>query len=90
MTVLFDEAHSEAWTIRSELASAMQPAHPGDSSYARAAAALLERGFDVVPNIDGPLTTERLKDCELLVIALQRGTAEIGFDAARAPAVERR
>ena len=35
--VLFDEAHSEAWTIRPELARQMQPAHPGDSSYARAA-----------------------------------------------------
>ncbi len=69
MTVLFDEAHSEAWTIRSELASEMQPAHPGDSSYVRAAAALEERGFEVLPNMDGPLTPERLADCELLVIA---------------------
>lgn len=69
MTVVFDEAHSEAWTIRAELASTMQPAHPGDSSYARAAAALAERGFEVVPNVDGPLTAERLADCELLVIA---------------------
>jgi hypothetical protein len=40
--VLFDEAHSEAWTIRPELARSMQPAHPADSSYERAAAALAE------------------------------------------------
>ena len=32
--VLFDESHSEAWTIRRELAEQMQPAHPEDSSYA--------------------------------------------------------
>ena len=54
-TVLFDEAHSEAWTIRPELASAMQPAHPGDASYARAAAALAERDFDVRCNADAAL-----------------------------------
>ena len=54
--VLFDEAHSEAWTIRPELARAMQPAHPGDSSYALAAAALAERDFEVVPNVDAPLS----------------------------------
>ena len=34
--VLFDEAHSEAWTIDPERrASEMQPAHPADSSLAR-------------------------------------------------------
>ena len=27
--VLFDEAHSEAWTIRPDVAREMQPAHPG-------------------------------------------------------------
>ena len=45
--VVFDEAHSEAWTIRPELARQMQPAHPGDASYARAAGALAERDFVV-------------------------------------------
>ena len=48
--VLFDEAHSEAWTIRADLAEAMQPAHPQDSSYAQAASALAERDFTVRPN----------------------------------------
>jgi hypothetical protein len=67
--VLFDEAHSEAWTIRPELARQMQPAHPGDSSYARAAAALAEREFVVAPNVDAPLTQESLRECEVLVIA---------------------
>jgi hypothetical protein len=67
--VVFDESHSEAWTIRPELARTMQPAHPGDSSYARAAAALAARDFAVSPNVDQPLTAETLSDCEVLVIA---------------------
>ncbi len=67
--VVFDESHNEAWTIRPELARTMQPAHPGDSSYARAAAALAARDFLVMPNVDQPLTAETLRDCEVLVIA---------------------
>src|SRR5690242_3685059 len=67
--VVFDEAHNEAWTIRAELARAMQPAHPGDSSYARAAEALAARDFVIAPNVDQPLTGETLRDCDVLVIA---------------------
>jgi len=67
--VLFDEAHSEAWTIRPEIASAIQPAHPGDSSYAAAAAALAEREFDVAANADAPLDEELLEGVDVLVIA---------------------
>ncbi len=67
--VVFDEAHNEAWTVRPEVARTMQPAHPGDASYIRAAAALAERDFVVAPHVEGPLTAERLHDCEVLVIA---------------------
>jgi uncharacterized protein DUF6421/uncharacterized protein DUF4350 len=67
--IVFDESHNEAWTIRPELARTMQPAHPGDASYARAAAALSARDFVVAPNVDQPLTEEYLRDCEVLVIA---------------------
>jgi hypothetical protein len=67
--VVFDEAHNEAWTIRPELADAMQPSHPGDSSYARAAQALLERDFEVAANIDQPLSGDTLERCDVLVIA---------------------
>ena len=67
--VVFDEYHSEAWTIRPEMARAMQPAHPGDSSYALAAGALAERDFVVAPNVEQPLTAETLRDAEVLVIA---------------------
>ncbi|HWF25292.1 MAG TPA: DUF6421 family protein [Solirubrobacteraceae bacterium] len=67
--VLFDEAHSEAWTIRPELARSMQPSHPRDSSYALAAGTVAASDFAVVANIDGPLTVERLRDVDVLVIA---------------------
>ncbi len=67
--VLFDEAHSEAWTIRPELARQMQPAHPADSSYWRAAEALSVRDFVVKANVERPLCQEALGGCEVLVIA---------------------
>jgi hypothetical protein len=67
--VLFDEAHSEAWTIRAEVAAAMQPAHPQDASYARAASALTERDFAIHPNVDQKLRPETLAGVDLLVIA---------------------
>jgi hypothetical protein len=69
MQVVFDEAHSEAWTIRAELATRMQPAHPGDASYARAAAALAERDFHVRANVEQPLCADTLADCDVLVLA---------------------
>ena len=68
-TVLFDEAHSEAWTIRPELAETMQPAHPGDCSYALAAAVLTADGFTVASNSTGPLKADALAGCDVLVIA---------------------
>ncbi|MDQ6605266.1 MAG: DUF6421 family protein [Actinomycetota bacterium] len=67
--VLFDEFHSEAWTIRESLARAMQPAHPADSSLSQAAAALAQRDFAVSANSESPLLAETLRDCDVLVIA---------------------
>src|SRR5215217_3464658 len=67
--ILFDESHSEAWTIRRELAEQMQPSHPEDSSYAIAAARLAGRDFDVLPNADRPLTRETLASADVVVIA---------------------
>jgi uncharacterized protein DUF6421/uncharacterized protein DUF4350 len=66
--VLFDEAHSEAWTIRPDVAASIQPAHPGDSSYGKAAAALAERDFDVDAHT-GPLEPDALAKADVLVIA---------------------
>ncbi|HZU61832.1 MAG TPA: hypothetical protein VE983_12765, partial [Solirubrobacteraceae bacterium] len=67
--VLFDEAHSEAWTIRPELATAMQPAHPGDASYANAAEALAAAAFVIQANVDASLTEATLSEYDALIIA---------------------
>src|SRR6476619_6075431 len=67
--VLFDESHSEAWTIRPEVADAIQPSHPGDSSLARAAQALAAREFEIAAHTAGPLTGEVLAETGVLVIA---------------------
>jgi hypothetical protein len=67
--VLFDEAHHEAWTIRPELARAMQPSHPHDSSYALAAGKLAEGDFAVAANADAELSAELLQGVAVLVIA---------------------
>ncbi len=67
-TVLFDEGHSEAWTIDPQRAAAMQPAHPGDSSLARAAQLLRDRDFEVTVTAAGALA-ERLTGTSVLVIA---------------------
>src|SRR4051794_4956021 len=53
--ILFDEAHSQAWTIRPELAQEINPSHPADSSYARAAEILRAHDFAVEAHASGPL-----------------------------------
>ena len=67
--VLFDEAHSEAWTINDDLARTMQPAHPADSSLAAAAAALDERDFTIAANGSAPLNADTLAFTDVLVLA---------------------
>ena len=53
--VLFDEAHSEAWSIRADVAERMQSTHPADASLADAAQALERRDFEVAANADSPI-----------------------------------
>ena len=67
--VLFDEAHSEAWSVRADVAERMQSSHPADASLLRAAEALTERDFGVDVNAAGPLDRARLEDADVLVIA---------------------
>ncbi len=67
--MIFDEAHSEAWTIRPALAAQMQPTHPADASYTLAAELLEAHSFRVRCNTDEPLRAATLEDCDLLVIA---------------------
>src|SRR4051794_12819667 len=66
--VVFDESHSQAWTIRPEVARHMQPSHPEDSSYARAAEALRARSFAVEAHEEGSLAAA-LDGAAVLVLA---------------------
>lgn len=66
--VLFDEGHSEAWTIDATRAAEMQPSHPEDSSLARAATLLAGRDFEVAATSEAPLP-EQLARASVLVIA---------------------
>ena len=67
--VLFDEAHSEAWTISPQLAAQMQPDAPFDSSYGKAARDLAKRDFVVDRHVDEPITPEALAGAGVLVVA---------------------
>ncbi len=67
--VLFDEFHSEAWSISPDIARKMQPDAPFDSSYAKAARYLDRCDFTVNRNADASLTATSLKEADVLVIA---------------------
>src|SRR5215475_11252416 len=67
--ILFDESHSQAWTIRPEIARAIQPSHPEDSSYALAAEALTRRDLEVAVHAAGPLRGGVLEGADVLVLA---------------------
>ncbi|GAA4555371.1 DUF6421 family protein [Planotetraspora kaengkrachanensis] len=72
-SVLFDEAHSEAWTIRREVAEAMNPAHPDDSGYSTAAAILRRLGQTVTAHTVGQVTASVLDPHDVFVIAHPSG-----------------
>ncbi|GII60122.1 hypothetical protein Skr01_02070 [Sphaerisporangium krabiense] len=71
--VLFDEAHNESWTIRREVAETMNPAHPDDNSYARAAEVLRRLGHTVAAHTEGPVTPALLAGHDVFVIAHPSG-----------------
>ena len=62
-TLLFDEAHSQAWSIRPEVAQRMQPAHPADASYVQAAKLLEQRDFVVSAHTEGELDATSPPTC---------------------------
>ena len=67
--VVFDQAHSSAWSIDRAVAERMNPANPADASLARATEVLLDRGFEIAAHAHGPITTAVLADADVLVIA---------------------
>ncbi|MBP2702575.1 hypothetical protein JOL79_02010 [Microbispora sp. RL4-1S] len=72
-SVLFDEAHSEAWTIRRDVAETMNPAHPDDNSYAEAAGVLRRLGHTVAAHTEGPITAALLGGRDVFVVAHPSG-----------------
>ena len=66
--VLFDEYHSESWSISAARARQMQPEDPANASYQRAAEALAARDFFLRRNVDAPLTPEVLGETDVLAL----------------------
>ena len=66
--VLFDEFHSESWTVSAERAREMQPENPANSSYQRAADLLAARDFTVARNLAQPLESAALAGAAVLAL----------------------
>ena len=66
--VIFDESHSESWTVSAERAREMQPENPANSSYQRAADLLAARDFTVARNLAEPLESPALAEAGVLVL----------------------
>src|SRR5277367_2103928 len=66
--VLFDEYHSESWSVSEARAREMQPEYPHNSSYQIAADTLAAGDFVVRRNPDKPLHRDLLAEVEVLVL----------------------
>ncbi len=66
--VLFDETHSESWTIDKAQAARINPDYPENSSYAAAAAILAQRDFTLARHTAGPLDAAALAQADLLAV----------------------
>ncbi len=66
--VLFDEFHSESWSISEARAREINPDNAAVSSYQKAATALAQRDFSLARNIDQPLAPAVLANTDVLVI----------------------
>ena len=51
--LVFDEAHSEAWSLSPETARTINPVNPADASYALAAEELVRRATTCTPTPAG-------------------------------------
>lgn len=66
--VLVDQAHRQAWTVDAAEAAQMNPANPGDASYAQAVATLEAAGFPVAAHREGLITDDVLATTDVLVL----------------------
>ena len=66
--ILIDQAHSQAWAVKPEQATKMNPANPADASYAKLAETAKEAGFDVALHETGLFDAAALGETDVLVI----------------------
>ncbi len=66
--IVFDEFHSESWSVSAERAREMQPSDPANASYERAAVALAARDFVVARNLDAPVDAVLLAGADVLAL----------------------
>jgi hypothetical protein len=66
--ILFDESHSESWSISAARAREMQPSDPANASYEKAAQALAARDFRVARNLAEPLDDALLERFDVLAL----------------------
>ncbi|HEY6168484.1 MAG TPA: DUF6421 family protein [Verrucomicrobiae bacterium] len=66
--VLFDEFHSESWTVSEQRAREINPANPQVSSFQKAAHALAARDFEVSRNVERPLLGDVLAHTDVLLL----------------------
>jgi hypothetical protein len=68
LTALFDEYHSESWTVSLDRAREINPRDPAASCYSQAAGLLGARDFVIESNCSGHLTHKVLSRTDLLVL----------------------
>ncbi|MBI1842756.1 MAG: hypothetical protein HYR88_18095 [Verrucomicrobia bacterium] len=66
--ILFDETHSESWSISMEKAAQISPDYPEYSSYQRAADLLRRLDFEVARHTSGALDASTLADVHILAL----------------------
>ena len=66
--ILIDQAHNQAWAVKPEIATLMNPGNPSDASYAKMAQAAKDSDFEVAIHEGGLFTAAALADADILVI----------------------
>lgn len=68
LKILFDESHSESWSISEDVAKQMQPQNYKNSSYSAAADTLIATGFAVSAVRESGKLKDYLSDFDILII----------------------
>ena len=58
--ILIDQAHNQAWAVKPEIATQMNPGNPSDASYAKMAQAAKDSDFEVALHEGGLFTADAL------------------------------